>query len=74
VQFRGALEDYGLPGAVKVGGPVVVVRCQRAAFQYWKVATSFARAVTVTLVNGGDIARAAGIFPSTSLTPGPANG
>jgi beta-lactamase class A len=71
---RDALTDYGLPMAVKDYGPVIVVRCQRAAFQYWKVTMSFAPSGTVTLVNGGDIAKAAGIFPSASLIPGLANG
>lgn len=71
---RDALADYGLPMAVKDYGPVIVVRCQRAAFQYWNVTMPFARSGTVTLVNGGDIAKAAGIFPSASLVPGAADG
>ncbi len=71
---RDALADYGLPMAVKDYGPVIVVRCQRAAFQYWKVTMPFARSGTVTLVNGGDIAKAAGIFPGASVIPGLANG
>ena len=64
------LDDYGLPMSVKDYGPVIVVRCQRAAFQYWKVAMPFARAGTVTLVNGGDVAKAAGLFPRAAVTPG----
>jgi hypothetical protein len=71
---RNAVNDYGLPMSVKDYGPVLVVRCQRAAFQYWKVAQPFARAGSVTLVNGGDVAKAAGLFPKDAVTPGPANG
>jgi hypothetical protein len=68
-----AVDDYGLPMSVKDYGPVIVVRCQRAAFQYWKVNMPFARAGDVTLVNAGDIAKAAGLFPASALQPGPAN-
>src|SRR5439155_8804744 len=38
-----ALAHYGLPqGAADFGG-VYVIRCERAAFQHWRVATQFAR-------------------------------
>lgn len=68
-----ALDDYGLPMSVKDYGPVVVVRCQRAAFQHWKVAMPWAAAGAVTLVNGGDLAKEAGLFPAAGLAPGPPN-
>ena len=54
------LERYGLPVSVHDYGDVVVLRAQRAAFQWWQVDTSFARAGDVTVVNSGEIAKALG--------------
>lgn len=65
---------YGLPVAPAVDlGPVIVVRAQRAAFQLWRVPTSFARPGEVTVVNGGDLAKEAGILPNDALVPEPAS-
>lgn len=52
------LERYGLPVSIQDYGDVVVLRAQRAAFQWWRVDTAFARAGTVTVVNSGEIAKA----------------
>ena len=56
------LERYGLPTSSHDYGNVVVVRTQRAAFQWWRVDTPFAKAGEVTVVNSGDIAKALGAF------------
>jgi len=66
-----AVDDQGLPVSVKDYGAVVVVRCPRAAFQHWKVTMPWAAASAVTVVNGGDLAKEAGLFPTASLAPGP---
>ncbi len=68
-----AIDDYGLPMSVKDYGPVVVARCQRGAFQHWKVGVPWAAAGSVTVVNGGDLAKEAGLYPLAGLTPGPPN-
>ena len=54
------LARYGLPMSVRDYGDVVVLRAQRAAFQWWRVDTPFARAGDVTVVNSGEIAKALG--------------
>lgn len=56
------LERYGLPMSIADYGNVVVVRAQRAAFQWWRVDTAFAQAGDVTVVNSGEIAKALGAF------------
>ena len=56
------LNRFGLPMSIQDYGNVVVVRAQRAAFQWWRVDTSFAKAGDVTVVNSGDIAKALGAF------------
>ena len=56
------LDRYGLPMSIQDYGDVVVVRAQRAAFQWWRIDTSFAKAGDVTVVNSGDIAKALGAF------------
>lgn len=56
------LDRYGLPMSIQDYGDVVVVRAQRAAFQWWRVDTAFAKAGDVTVVNSGEIAKALGAF------------
>ncbi len=56
------LERYGLPMGVQDYGNVIVVRAQRAAFQWWRVDTDFANAGEVTVVNSGEIAKELGAF------------
>ncbi len=64
---------YGLPmSSVTDEGNVLVVRCQRAVLQLWKVDVPWASAGQVTVVNGGDIAAQQGLFPASALVPDPA--
>ncbi|HEV2125007.1 MAG TPA: trypsin-like peptidase domain-containing protein [Chloroflexota bacterium] len=68
-----ALETNGLPVApIADVGPALVLRAQRRAFQYWKVATPWARAGDVTVVNAGDLAKEAGLFTPVAAEPEPA--
>jgi S1-C subfamily serine protease len=64
---------FGLPQSIADMGPAVVLRAQRAAFQLWKVRTSFAQPGEVTIVNGGDLVKEAGLLPGDSTTPEPAS-
>ena len=48
-----------------------VIRCERAAFQQWRIGTSFANPGDVTQVNGGDIAKDLGVVPPTAALPTP---
>jgi hypothetical protein len=64
--------DYGLPQSAADYGGVYVVRCERAAFQFWRFATPFADPGTVTVVNAGDLAKQLGIIPATAAAPVPA--
>lgn len=67
------IDDFGLPqGSADFGG-VFVIRCQRAAFQQWRVKTSFARAGDVTQVNAGDLAKEFGLVPDAAATPASAS-
>lgn len=59
------IAHFGLPQSYADEGNVLVVRCQRAMFQQWKIAVPWAAAGTVTIANGGDIAKEAGILPAT---------
>ncbi len=64
------VRTHGLPttGIVDIG-PALVVRNQRDAMQQWKVDMPFARAGEVTIVNGGDIFKEAGMIPGDAGTP-----
>lgn len=66
------LELYGLPQSeVADAGNHYVVRLQRAVFQEWKVDVPWARAGEVTVANGGDVAKEAGLFPPKAVLPDP---
>jgi serine protease Do len=66
------VEANGLPVApVTDFGPVLVLRAQRRAFQLWKVATPFARAGDVTIVNGGDLGKEASLYPADAALAEP---
>ena len=60
---RNPLESYGLPIAYADMGNVAVLRAQRAVFQRWKENTPWAPAGYITVANGGDIAKEAGLLP-----------
>jgi hypothetical protein len=63
------LDHYGLPVAVKDMGSSVVVRAQRATLQYWKETVPWAASGSVSIANGGDLAKEAGVFPWLAVTP-----
>jgi S1-C subfamily serine protease len=63
------IAHFGLPQSYADEGAVLVVRCQRAVFQQWKVAEPWAEAGEVTIANGGDVAKALGVLPAGAATP-----
>ena len=63
------LDHYGLPVAVQEWSNSVVVRAQRATLQYWKEAVPWAAKGSVSVANGGDLAKEAGVFPWQAVTP-----
>ena len=65
----GWLNHYGLPQSYGDFGNVFVMRAQRAVFQHWKVDVPWAKAGDVTIANGGDIAKEAGLIPKDAVTP-----
>ncbi len=68
------ITDNGLPVApVADVGPALVLRAQRRAFQLWKTAMPFAAPGQVTVVNAGDLAKEAGLFPAEAVQPEPAS-
>jgi hypothetical protein len=65
------LDHYGLPMGYADYGNLAVLRCQRAVFQQWKVATQFATTNQVLIANGGDNAKDAGLVPASAAAPLP---
>jgi hypothetical protein len=64
------ISHYGLPVTGPVDeGNVIVVRCQRVVFQQWKTAVPWAAAGQVTIANGGDITKEAGLVPLDAALP-----
>lgn len=63
------LDHYGLPVSVAEYPGSVVVRAQRATFQYWKQDVPWAARGSVTVANGGDLAKEAGLWPWLASTP-----
>jgi Cellulase (glycosyl hydrolase family 5) len=63
------LDHYGLPVATQETQNSVVVRAQRAALQYWKEDVPWAAKGSVSVANGGDLAKEAGVFPWLAVTP-----
>jgi hypothetical protein len=63
------LDHYGLPVATQDYPNSVVVRAQRATFQYWKEAVPWAAKGDVTVANGGDLTKEAGLWPWLAVTP-----
>jgi hypothetical protein len=63
------LDHYGLPTAVQEFSNSVVVRAQRATLQYWKEAVPWAAKGSVSVANGGDLAKEAGLFPWLAVSP-----
>ncbi len=67
--FPNPIDRFGLPVSLEDFPNVFVIRAQRAAFQFWKIDTPFAAAGEVTVVNGGDLAKEAGLWPGFALVP-----
>lgn len=66
---------YGLPTSRVVDNDNhFVIRLQRAVIQQWKVAVPWAAAGQVTVANGGDVGKEAGLLPSPALQPVTASG
>lgn len=63
------IAHFGLPMSSADLGTVIVVRAQRAAFQFWKVDMPWAKAGEVTIANGGDLAKEAGLVPVEAAVP-----
>jgi cellulase (glycosyl hydrolase family 5) len=62
------LDHRGLPESTQETQSSVVVRAQRAALQYWKQDVPWAAKGSVTVANGGDLAKEAGLFPWLAVT------
>ncbi len=65
------IDHYGLPMGYRDYAEVLVVRMQRVVFQKWKIPTSFAQPGDITIANGGDVAKEAGVFSQAALVPQP---
>ncbi|MDE2868187.1 MAG: M23 family metallopeptidase [Chloroflexota bacterium] len=65
------LTRFGLPIAYRDFGAVRVLRAQRVVLQQWATDTPWAKAGEVIFANSGDMAREAGLFPESAVTPGP---
>ncbi|MBV9542790.1 MAG: cellulase family glycosylhydrolase [Chloroflexi bacterium] len=63
------LDHYGLPVSTQEYDASIVVRAQRATLQYWKQQMPWADKGSVTVANGGDLAKEAGVFPWLAVTP-----
>ncbi len=64
------LNLYGLPTSkVEDMGNAYVVRLQRIVIQQWKVDVPWAKAGDVTVANGGDVGKDAGLLPAKMLDP-----
>ena len=63
------VNHFGLPMAYADLGNVLVLRAQRAVFQQWKQDTPWARAGQITIANGGDVAKEAGLLPTEVIAP-----
>jgi len=66
------IDHFGLPVAYADEGSSFVIRAQRATFQYWKENVPWAKAGDVTVANGGDLAKEAGLWPAEACMPEPA--
>lgn len=64
------LTFYGLPTSeVQDMGNHYAIRLQRAVLQEWKESVPWAKAGSVTIANGGDIAKRLGVLPADALLP-----
>ncbi|MCL5075738.1 MAG: hypothetical protein M1136_08875 [Chloroflexi bacterium] len=63
------IAHFGLPMAYGEYENVFVLRGQRAVLQQWRVDTPWAKAGQVTVANGGDILKEAGLIPREAIVP-----
>ncbi|HEX2173336.1 MAG TPA: glycosyl hydrolase family 18 protein [Dehalococcoidia bacterium] len=63
------LSHFGLPMAYADMGNVLVLRAQRVVFQQWKQDMPWAKAGQITVANGGDVAKEAGLLPAEVIAP-----
>ncbi len=63
------VDHYGLPVATADMGNSFVIRAQRATFQYWKEDVPWAKKGDVSVANGGDLAKEAGLWPDSAISP-----
>ena len=63
------LYNFGLPVAVRDYGNLVSVRLERTTLQLWNVDVPWASAGTVVAASAGDLAKKAGLWPATAVTP-----
>ena len=61
---------FGLPQSRIVDyGPFRAIRLQRAVLQLWTEDVPWAQAGTVTVANGGDLAKQLGLWPANAVAP-----
>ncbi|HVC33043.1 MAG TPA: hypothetical protein VNL16_05990 [Chloroflexota bacterium] len=65
------LAHFGLPTSYADEGNSFVIRTQRTVFQYWNEDVPGAAKGQVTIANAGDLAKEAGLFPISAITPEP---
>lgn len=64
------LAHFGLPMAIQDFGPMIVMRAQRVAMQYWKIQTAWGANVgDVTQTLTGDIFKESGLIPEAATVP-----
>ena len=63
------IDHYGLPVAYADMGNSFVIRAQRATFQYWKENVPWAEKGSVTVANGGDLAKESALWPDAAVVP-----
>ncbi|HEX2923573.1 MAG TPA: hypothetical protein VHS28_06055, partial [Chloroflexota bacterium] len=68
------VDHFGRPVAYAAEGNSFVVRAQRATFQDWKEDVPWAKAGDVTVANGGDLAKEAGLWPADATIVRLSNG
>jgi len=64
------MEFFGLPTSrVEMEGNHYAIRLQRAVIQQWMEDVPWAKKGEVTIANGGDLAKEAGLWPAEALVP-----
>jgi hypothetical protein len=65
------IDHYGLPMSYADMDIAFIVRAQRVVFQYWKEDVPWARKGEVTIANGGDLLKEAGLVTGLAVRPAP---